>query len=1756
MKDTKNNKENNIENNIKNNKENNIEKEIEKEKTRKAESAEKKSTTDSVAESKKPNRKLLYILAFVIPFVVAFIALAIGGFAPFGDKDVLTAGGFEKYRYFLNDLHDKVHEGSVNTSGYASASGYDISDSLAYYLSDPTNLVTLLFSKSDMAGVLNLLYAFKLGLAGLFFCFFLSYRKKNELLAKSAEEEVRVDIISAYKEKLAAKKAAKLEEKKKKNSSGKDIEIKLGGNDEPTSKAGIFIKEFDIVTLALSITYALSAYMVGSGLNVTWLGAVVLFPLLMLAIERLITEGKWLMYCITLAASFILNFYISIIVCIFTLLYFFLQDFKDTKHIVISTIYKLVSDILAVGMASFVIIPSLRSDLMKRMLSLEFPLAQTKVKIFDVFKYQLTGLRTNTAKDTLHLAIYAGIFTLMMIFLYASNGNINFNKKLKTIGLTVVLYIATFHSTLNYLFNGFNYTREPSTVFGFILIFMFLSMAYSVFINIEHQRSVTVLAAFVITLAIIFMALLKSSNYTTMSPFMTSFELAALYFFIIILYKNENMTHTVFKTAMGSFMMLEMVLSFCNNMKSAGNTSTEYADTYVGKYEAAEDYIRATRDKDAKVSVFIDGDNASTPLTNMLSGYDYVIAYKHTGHIVDGLEFEETYNDVDIYKNKYVVKNGFYVNDNILKLVYDNEEIFTSNNYMANNTLGGEDLYKIISGELDVLRAYNVMTNQLVKSTNQYQINFVPTESGNLYGTLNANLTHVGESEKDERAVYYYRLQTKPLLHHETNAQFALFYLDAFDDLYNKMIRVDKTSDNTYSINSDKDGYALIPVTSESWATDNVVEYYTINDACFALVEVKPGSNTYDFSRQNLLFIYIFIALVCLTVCILLSKSVLKAGTMSESGFISGISRFSYNNNVYIITFAIMSLVFVAYLFIRSAAPFGDGFFPSHDGIAQTFPITYRYMNDLFSGDFSTVDYSVGMVQGAIGKIFLLLKPLYYLIGLFPLSSILICFTLIAYIKFILPAWTFIFYLTHRSCGKRMDKKDLRLIPFALAYSLSGYLIAFMSHHGFITIATLLPILMLGFERLIYKKKVVLYVILLTYIMMNDFYMAFLICEFIFLYFFCQSFDNIKDMFVKGIRVAFYSLIAAGLAAVYLIPSYLSTVSKSPYHTNDATIPSFSITSDLINNFKYAKIAPPAVIIDKTSNASVNMYCGLLVLLLVPLYLFCKKINLSERVRKTALLVLYVVSFSNPLLNYVMHGFHNQIFVPNRFSIFYIFILITMVYDLVLNTSEEPAKKKLLSFYGWALVLGILFIASAKKLLTFSTVISLIFIAIYALLVTIYLYKKNKKLLSKIIALVFILELLITAFNYTKYTIYSTHINTELNSYNNVSTLVTRNNLKNAHTRTEYLSSQKNSAWVINTESVSFFTSNINQENLDMIGLMGADVPAITNNIGYVLSNPISDLFLNVKYHIINQYFKVNSTYTFMNKIDEINNISLYENPYNVGFGFLIKNDNPLLELNNDIKNDEAIYDTYIDFQDEIAYKLTGQSLYEQIEFETDPDKINNDPTSTFVMSDYRHYVEGDPDSYVTVCIGIGEGLTGDFYLNYGYFTHLSSKTDEDQEILYLQMQADQYEYYLGNTFYLVKLNEDTLQKLHDVLSESVMYDIHDDGNDIIGTIDASSDGMVYVSLPYKDSFKVYVDNKEVEITSLFKGIGIPVTAGKHQICIRYIHKGLSIGIIISIATLIFFIAFMVFSKMFLRKRTDSADESENNTDDTEAVKE
>ena len=76
------------------------------------------------------------------------------------------------------------------------------------------------------------------------------------------------------------------------------------------------------VTL-FAVNYALSGWFVANDLNLLWLDAAILLPLVILQLERLFVQATWWRYALLLGATIICNYYIGYMIAIFLVLYFF-----------------------------------------------------------------------------------------------------------------------------------------------------------------------------------------------------------------------------------------------------------------------------------------------------------------------------------------------------------------------------------------------------------------------------------------------------------------------------------------------------------------------------------------------------------------------------------------------------------------------------------------------------------------------------------------------------------------------------------------------------------------------------------------------------------------------------------------------------------------------------------------------------------------------------------------------------------------------------------------------------------------------------------------------------------------------------------------------------------------------------------------------------------------------------------------------------------------------------------------------------------------------------------------------------------------------------------------------------------------------------------------------------------------------------------------------------------------------------------------
>lgn len=309
-----------------------------------------------------------------------------------------------------------------------------------------------------------------------------------------------------------------------------------------------------------------------------------------------------------------------------------------------------------------------------------------------------------------------------------------------------------------------------------------------------------------------------------------------------------------------------------------------------------------------------------------------------------------------------------------------------------------------------------------------------------------------------------------------------------------------------------------------------------------------------------------------------------------------------YDNRVYIYTLLITSLIYLIIILINHCVPFGTSSTVVSDGFVEDYPTNTRLIQNLRSGNLYDVDYILGFQRGgvALSSYMIFMNPLRLVLMLFPVKYSLLGFNAFYALEFILLGQSMLFYLTHRSEKDRMDKSELKLIPLALCYNLSTFALCYYSFVGFLDFALILPFIMLSMDRLIYEGKYIFYTIIMAYYMVMATYFAFLLCIFLFLYFFTLEHESVKKFIRNCIRFAIFSLIAAGIASFTLL-SFYSSVTNSGYVETD------SAGSASINIFSQSLLANlnDIQVMHQISRANddftvANTYCGILLIMLIP----------------------------------------------------------------------------------------------------------------------------------------------------------------------------------------------------------------------------------------------------------------------------------------------------------------------------------------------------------------------------------------------------------------------------------------------------------------------------------------------------------------------------------------------------------------------------
>ncbi len=442
----------------------------------------------------KKNKKILfYFLSFLIPIAIFGIICFITKFYPFGENLLNKYDSYKMYPSLLLEYINKFRSGNSLLYTFHAALGTNFISLIHLYLGSPFNLLLLFFKNDQIYLFYSIIIFLKIGLSSL--CLFIYFQNKNS--------------------------------------------NKL------------------LVNLVFSCIYALSGFLITYNYHIMWSDAFYLTPLVLLGVDKLISNNNHILYLIFLTISIIINFYIGYMMCIFTFIYFIYRIINtdcDKKKIIIEFIkYSLIAGLIS----SFVLIPSAIAILNGRTIS-EFSLFSINIANLKSLFYNLlpaSFIMTDNYNEG-SCVIYCSIFVVVLTIFYFFNQK--FSKKEKiTVGAIILFFILSFIlRPLDLTWNMFAQPVWWNSRYAFLFSLFLIIIAHKTFININYIKIKPIIKSLII---IIFILLFLTSftlklygsgqKIKTFYILVSSIILFILYIYLLIKLKTKRFIIIIFVVA-------------------------------------------------------------------------------------------------------------------------------------------------------------------------------------------------------------------------------------------------------------------------------------------------------------------------------------------------------------------------------------------------------------------------------------------------------------------------------------------------------------------------------------------------------------------------------------------------------------------------------------------------------------------------------------------------------------------------------------------------------------------------------------------------------------------------------------------------------------------------------------------------------------------------------------------------------------------------------------------------------------------------------------------------------------------------------------------------------------------------------------------------------------------------------------------------------------------------------------------------------
>jgi len=803
------------------------------------------------------------------------------------------------------------------------------------------------------------------------------------------------------------------------------------------------------------------------------------------------------------------------------------------------------------------------------------------------------------------------------------------------------------------------------------------------------------------------------------------------------------------------------------------------------------------------------------------------------------------------------------------------------------------------------------------------------------------------------------------------------------------------------------------------------------------------------------------------------------------------------------LAFLLPFIIMLTLFGVRGIYPFGDRSFLSGDLYHQYMPFFSELLRKIRGGESLGFSYNLGIGSNFLALyVYYLASPFHALALLVPEDYLIEFISYLVVVKIGLTGWSCCYYLQ-----KHFASKSPVTALFACFYALSGFMAAYNYNIMWLDCVAILPLVVLGLERLVKEGKCGLYCVTLGLCIFTNYYISIMICIFLVLYFvMLLVMDRFRHAGRSAGYFALFSLLAAGMAAVLLIPE-VCAILQTDFGDMDFPEKAESYFSVL------DMLARHCICVDSERGLDhwPNIFCGSAVLMLLPMYALNKRISIRERFCRLALMGFLLLSFGTNILDFMWHGMNYPDSLPARQSFLYIFLVLTACYDVFRHLRETEEQQIL---YGY-LAAAAFFLFCQKfvehedfalgvKLLT------LVFVSFYA--VILYLYRTRSG--ERVMTVLFAVSLMaVTAEN---------SINTFHTSLGTVSRSDYLGQQEDYRALYEWAREQEDGFWRVEKfarrtkndgtlagyPTASLFSSTMNSQVMDLYKRLGMRHSKVFYD--YDGATALVSALLNVNYMFGDSDRYENSLYQ---PAGQSGGVYLYKAAQTLPFGYVAPAG---FELPDGYENNG------IALQNQMVRKLgVSGKLFE----EADSSKAEGDVTFTAQQPGiYYAMVMASGTSKVTA-VGVAADTADYKDLKMGSVLYLGY-LDQGRKVTLTN--GDEEDTTPAINLVVYRMDEKVLEEVLGILSARHLEQVEYTSDRIHGEITLEEAGRLILSVPLEAGWRIRVNGEETEAVP-FGGCltAFDLEPGKYTIDMYYVPQGLGAGIVVTVVSVLLFVLIM-----------------------------